>query len=163
MSIAVLLKAFFAPANILSFIGKTFQFVIVHWKEVAVACMLFTIFHQNFMQLELLKWFGVRTIPGITQEYEEKLGVKSEQLAECELGRAELKGEIDALNTQVDKWASVSSQLQTQHDELVAELSEMRKKSEQAVQDILAGPTPESCEAAIKYLKDSAGELKWKK
>lgn len=163
MAPLILLKALFAPANIVKFLGSALEFVVKYWKQILVIGMIVTILHQNFMQFEMLKWAGVRTIPGITQEYEQKLQVATEQLEECEAGRIELKSSIDTLNTQIDKWANVSSQLQTQHDELVLELTKMRKKSEQIVQDILSGPTPESCEAAMKYLRDSAGDLKWKK
>lgn len=148
------LKLLLSPASILGGIKNTVFFVIEHWKEVTVACMLGLILHQNFMQFEMLKWAGIRTVPGVEQE----LSVKNEQLATCKENVATLKGEIKGLNTQVDKWADVSSQLQDQHNQLVAELADMREKSEKAVEDILNDPTPETCKDAIQYLKDAARE-----
>ena len=151
-------KAFFAPAKIMGLIGNVAGFVIKYWKQCLFIGMAATIFHQNFMDKELLKWFGVRTIPGIERE----LVVKEQQLAECEISREALKREIEAVNAQVEKWADVSKQLQNQHDDLVQEIGKMREKSQQAVQDILDGPTPESCEAAIEFLKEAAqGDLRW--
>lgn len=137
---------------------KIIPFVIQNWKPILIGGMAATIFYQNFMDTEWLKWVGVRTIPGIERE----LLVKVEQLEACEESRELLKSEIESVNSQVDKWASVSKKLQSSHDELVKELSEMRQKSQQAVQDILDGETPENCEAAMEYLKDAAqGDLKW--
>lgn len=144
----------------IGWIPKAFAFVIKYWKECLVAGLVATVFYQNFMTTEWLKWVGVRTIPGIERE----LVVKTEQLEACEDSREELKSEIESVNTQIDQWASVSQQLQSQHDELVAEIGEMRRRSEEAVQDILEGPTPETCEAAIDFLKDAAqGDLRWQR
>ena len=150
-------KAIFAPAKIIGLVTSTVKFLIEHWKECLFAGMAFTIFHQNFMEWEMLKWVGVRTIPGIEQE----LVVKQEQLDECELSRANLKGQIDSTNAQVEKWADVSSQLQRQHDKLVEEITDMREKSRKAVEDILSEPTPKTCEAAIQYLRDAKEDLRW--
>lgn len=154
------LKAFFAPAKIIGLLKGSFVFVVKYWKQCLFIGMAGLIFHQNFMEWEVLKWVGIRTLPGIQQE----LVVKDQQLELCEISREALKSEIESVNAQVDKWADVSKQLQNQHDELVAEIGEMRKKSEAAVQDILAGPTPETCEAAIEFLKEAAqGELRWQR
>ena len=57
---------------------------------------------------------------------------------------------------QADKWAEVTGQLQVNPNPLFEEIKKMRENSEQAVADILAGPTPETCEAAIEYLRQSA-------
>lgn len=161
MSFLALLKLIFAPARILEFGGKAFKFIVTYWKQIIVVGMMLTIFYQNFMHVEFLKWVGVRTIPGITQEYQTTLKTKEDQLKTCEEGRAKLTGAINTLNSQVDKWATLSTQLQAQQDKLVVELAKMRKKAEHDVQEILNGPTPKTCDDAIKYLKDAAGELKW--
>lgn len=162
MPFLLLLKAIFAPAKIMGFLTNAAGFVVKYWRQIAVIGMVVAIFHQNFMEWEALKWVGVRTIPGIEQEYKEEINVLTEQLATCEASRTELKQQIESVNSQIDQWANVSGQLQQQHDALVQELTDMKKQSQQAVQDILAGPTPETCEAAIQFLKEAAqGDLKW--
>lgn len=156
----VAFKAFFAPAKLLSTAAAVGGFVIKHWKECLFAGMALTIFYQNFMDTEVLKWVGVRTIPGI----ERQLAVTEAQLTECENSREALKKAIETVNAQVDQWANVSSQLQQSHNALVAELNKMKKDSQKIVDDILKGPTPETCEAAIEFLKEAAqGDLKWRR
>lgn len=153
----------FAPAKIMGMLSGAAGFVLKYWKQIIVLGMAATIFHQNFMEWEALKWVGVRTIPGITQEYQYQIGVLEEQLQECELSRAELKGQIESVNEQIDQWANVSQQQQQQFDDLTKQLEDMRKQSSQEVEAILAGPTPESCAGAIQLLRDSAqGDLKWR-
>lgn len=150
----LLLKGVFAPAKILG--------LLKYWKQILLGGILLTIFYQNFMTLELLKLFGVRTIPGITLEYHKKIDIKEQQLAECEDGRELLKRKIEAVNTEIDKWSKLSSQLQTEHDVLATELAELQRKSQQTVDDILNEPTPETCESAIEFLREAAhAELTW--
>lgn len=157
-----ILSLIFSPDKIFNFILKGFSFVVQHWKEVVAISAISLIFYQNFVSFEFLKWVGIRSIPGIEQEYEKKLDIKEQQLTECEASREVLKQQIDNTNAQIDQWASLSEQLQSQHTDLIEELEGMKKQSEQQVLDILEGPTPESCEAAIQFLRDAVkGDLKW--
>lgn len=158
MAIWLAAKAIFAPAKIISGLKNTAGFVIKYWKQVAIASMLGLIFHQNFMEFELLKWVGIRTIPGIEHDYKEQIEI-------CKKDKAKLEGAIDSLNTQVDQWYTTSQDLQQEHNKLTNELIELKKQSEQQVQDILNEETPKDCQAAIQYLKDAAkgDELKWPK
>ena len=108
----------FPTGKILELLGAA----ATHWKEIAVVLMVITIFHQNFMTTEWLKWVGVRTLPGMQQEHTTEISAIKEQLTECEGSRESLKTAIDSVNQQVDRWANVSKQLQLQHDTLVIEL-----------------------------------------
>lgn len=153
----------FAPAKIISGAKSSIAFVVKYWKQLLIGALVFLVFHQNFMQFEFLKIVGVRTIPGIEQQYKDDIDRLKIDLSDCRQSNERLKGAIESVNTQVDKWANVSSQLQKQHDELVEEITKMRKDTEQTVQNIFDEPTPETCEAAFDYLKDAAKseELRW--
>lgn len=158
--VLTILKLIFAPAKILSAIRSAGQFFIKHWKATLIVVVALFIFHQNFMETELLKWAGIRTVPGL----EHDIAKLQQKLDACEISREVLKNKITDVNNQVDQWANLSHQLQNQHTQLVTKLQDMQKKSDAAVQNILNGPTPETCEAAIEFLKEAAsGDLKWKK
>lgn len=134
------------------------SFIIKYWKECLIGAVAFLIYHQNFMETEFLKWVGIRTVPGLEQDISEL----RQNLTTCELNTVTLKEQIEGTNTQIDQWAHLSHQLQQQHNDLVKEINDMKKKSEQAAKDVLLGPTPETCDAAIEYLKNAAwGDLKW--
>jgi len=72
-----------------------------------------------------------------------------------------LKDAINTTNEQVQQWANKSKELQKSHDELAKELAKMRRSSEERVQDILDGPTPQGCEAAMQYLRNAKEDLGW--
>lgn len=152
----------FSWLGILSSLKNAPGFLLTYWKQLSIIGLVCMVFYQNFMETEWLKWVGIRTISGIEQEYVAKLDVVEDQLLTCESSRETLKEQIALTNEQVQKWADVSEQLQNSQDKLSAELEKMRKESEQAVQDILEGPTPEGCDAAVDFLREAAqGELRW--
>jgi hypothetical protein len=135
------------------------EFVLKYWKQCIVLGMAFVIYNQNFMEWQVLKWFGVQTVPAL----EKQLKLVTEEIDQCQVDKRLLKSQIELVNAQVDKWAEVSGQVQTQHNQLVLELAKLKQETEQTVQQILSEPTPQSCEEAIQYLKDASirGELKW--
>jgi hypothetical protein len=161
-TVFVFLKMALAPAKLAAAGLSATKFIGEHWKELILGSMIVLIIYQNFMTVEVAKWVGIRTIPGITAEYEKKLDNKERKLKECRSLTDRLVDEINFTNAQIDKWADVSIQLQQQHDQLMDELGEMRRQTEQTVLDILEGPVPETCELAIESLRDATkGELKW--
>ena len=161
LPILLVAKAIFSPAKIIGLLSNLVGFCVKYWKQILFIGMAGTIFYQNMMAFEALKWVGLRTIPGVEQEYQERIDVLQQQLHECEMSRQELKGAIEATNAQIDKWSQVSEDLQRQHNNLKGQLREMREKSDKRVQNILKEPVPKGCEAAIQYLRDAREDLKW--
>lgn len=151
------LKALFSLTNIVGSVKKTVAFVIENWRECAIAALIGTVVYQNMFETEWLSWFGLRTIPGLEQE----VSIKNEQLQSCELSRERLKGAIQSTNEQIDKWANLSQDLQQSHSKLAEELDQMEQQRQKATEQILNEPTPKTCEAAIKYLKDGSEDLQW--
>lgn len=150
--------------------GGLLTAIIQNWRVIVFGILVAIIVYQNKMEWEVLSPFGLRTVPGVIQEYEDQLAdakeqvrVAQEQVTECDLSRERLKGAIEATNAQVEKWAALSNKLQLQHDHLSDELIRLNEQSEIQVQMILDGPIPQTCEGAIKLLRDSVvnGDLKW--
>jgi len=146
--------------------------LLKNWKIALFGILIAVIAYQNTVTFELLRPFGVRTIPGLVQDYEEQLSdakdevrVAQEQVIECDMSRERLKGEIAATNAQVEKWAALSHKLQADQGKLSAQLIELKKQGDTQVQLILEGPIPQTCEGAMKLLREAAtkGELKWSK
>lgn len=135
-----------------SFFAPIAEFAVKHWKLTIILVLLAIIYNQNFMTFQAFRIFGIETIPHIKQDLE----LAKQDLATCEQRKQTLETTIITLNAQIDKWASVSGNLQQQHDQLATDILNERIKSEQRVDDILKGPTPESCDAAFDYLRDAA-------
>ncbi len=140
--------------------GGIVSALLKNWKLAIFAILVAAIFYQNYVSFELLKPFGVRTIPGIQQE----LTIVQEQLAACEDGRALLKQEIETTNAQIEKWVTLSEKLQANQAKLTTTLVDLKKKSTAELEIILQGPIPQTCEGAVKLLRDAVtnGELSWK-
>lgn len=147
------IKAFFSFGKIFGLLGKLAGFCLEHWKPLSIILLIL----GNVIQWE---WYWPRKVA----HWQEQHAIVAQQLAECEGSRAELKDEIASVNNQVDQWAAVSQGLQQSHDTLTAELAKLKADSAVTIQDILSAPTPESCEAAIQFLRDAIGEeLKWQR
>lgn len=127
--------------------------VMKHWQKFLVLLLVAIIYNQNFMTLQVFKVFGIETIPHLKQEWQ----LTKEDLDQCKQNKLVLESKIATLNDQIDRWAKVSSALQQKQNNLVAEIARLKAQSNQQVTDVLEGPVPESCEAAIDYLKQSAG------
>lgn len=145
--------------------------LLKNWKAVLFAVLIGIIAYQNTMKLEILSLVGLRTIPGVIQDYDKQVtDLKKElhdtqlQSLEYELANEKLKGAVGALNSQVEKWSALTGKLQEQNTALGQRLSELKHKSDEQVQAILNGPKPKTCEGAIQLLRDAAqGGAKWEK
>ncbi len=118
------------------------------------------------MTLEVLKPVGFRTIPGILQEVEEDkldFAALEQQLQACNIGAEKLKTEVEVTNQQIAKWVEVSKELQEGNAELNKALIDLKAQSTQEVEIILQGPIPQTCEGAMKLLRDAStkGDLSW--
>lgn len=140
--------------------------LLKNWKLAIFGLLLAFIFYQNYVSFELLKPFGFRTIPGMQQDLEEAeriVLVRDQQLEACEEGRTVLKAEIETTNAQIDKWAALTAKLQGEQSQLTTTLANLQEKSKAELEIILSGPIPQTCEGAVKLLREAvtSGELKW--
>ena len=147
-------------------VGGIIQAIFGNWKIVIVGLLIAVVLYQNTVSVEFLKFAGVRTVPGLQQEIQQltdNTKVLKEHLVECNAGRDRLKEEIKTTNAQVQKWASLSNKLKQEQMSLKQQLADSSKKTDVEVNEILKGPIPQTCEGAIKLLRDAAtkGELKW--
>lgn len=144
--------------------GGLVSALLKNWKLAIFAILVGFIFYQNYVSFELLKPFGFRTIPGVLQDSEDQIRVLTAQLAECESSRENLKGAIQATNDQIQKWVDLSSKLQANQTQLSTALVDLKKKSTAELEIILQGPIPQTCEGAVKLLREAVtkGELSWK-
>ena len=148
-------------------VGGGVSFLLSNWKVAIFLILLAIIGYQNYVSFELLKPFGLRTIPGVLQDAEKAqalLDARDQQLAACEAGRETLKTEIAVTNAQIDKWVSLSQKLQADQATLSTALIDLQKKSTAELEIILSGPIPQTCEGAVKLLREAVtkGELSWK-
>lgn len=132
-------------------LSGVFEICLKHWKPISIALLI----AGNVVQWEYY-W------PNKVAKWEDMYNAEHAALVECEASRTELKHSIDLTNKQVDKWADVAKERQQKVDELALELKEMKTTSKKKIEDILAEKTPETCEAAIEYLRQAIEEdLKW--
>jgi hypothetical protein len=150
--------------------GGVVTSLLKNWKVALFGILLAIITYQNTVSFEILRPFGVRTIPGLVQDHEKELAkarrevrIAQEQAIECDLSRERLKGEIAATNAQVEKWVALSNKLRADQGKLSEELLKLKQQGEQEVQIILEGPIPQSCDGAMKLLREAItnGDLKW--
>lgn len=155
----------FIPLGLLAGpVGTVVSGLFSNWKLAVFALLAGFIFYQNFVSFEILKPFGFRTIPGILQDNEDQIHVLSEQLAECEGSRERLKDAVESTNEQIQKWVDLSQKLQADQTRLSSALVDLKTKSTSELEIILQGPIPQTCEGAVKLLKEAVikGELVWK-
>lgn len=128
-------------------------FVLQYWKELLVIGMLATIIYQNTFEK---RWvFFLTTIPYLElklEEYEAAIDT-------IEAANHLLSATIDKRNSQIEEWKAKSIELEKKNAVLAGQLQILRELTNKEVDDILAGPTPQSCEAAIDYLRDSIPDI----
>ena len=143
--------------------GGIVSALLKNWKLALFGALLAFIFYQNYMTFEILKPFGFRTVPGVVQDYEDQVRVLTAQLAECEGSRERLKGAIESQNAQIQKWVDLSKTLQANQAQLSTALVDLKRKSTAELEIILSGPVPQTCEGAVKLLREAVtkGDLAW--
>ena len=144
--------------------------LLSNWKMAIFGVLIAIIAYQNFMSFEILRPFGIRTVAGVLQDLEatekkaeRQISVMAEQLAECEISREGLKDQIEQTNAQINQWVAVSQQLQEEQTRLTQALVDLRRKSTAELEIILQGPIPQTCEGAVKLLREAVtkGDLSW--
>ena len=130
-------------------------FALKYWKEIAVVTMLATIFYQNTFEKRYV--FFINTIPYLELKLEEY----EKAIDKIEAANHTLSAAIDKRNSQIEEWKAKSIELEKKNAVLSGQLELLRQLTDQEVEDILAGPTPQSCDAAIDYLRDAIPDLNY--
>lgn len=150
--------------KVLAGLNAAFKFVVLHWKEVVVACMACLILYQNFSAKAF--FFGLDTVPSLQARLEDKqeeLDQAKKDLDVCVQGNKKLEAAIERQNKQIDMLGDLAKKFDEQFGILGKKIDKMRKDTNQSVNDILNAPPPKTCEDAMKYLHDAAkGGFLWK-
>ena len=144
--------------------GSIVTALLSNWKLAIFGILLAVMGYQNFMSFEILRPFGLRTVPGVLQDVkkaENQAAIVAEQYAECEVGREILKQKIADTNALIQQWSDASAQQQATLDQLGNTLQQLQEQSKAELEIIISGPIPQTCEGAFKLLRESAGELTW--
>ncbi len=143
--------------------GGVVSALLKNWKLAIFGLLIGFIFYQNYISFEVLKPFGFRTIPGVVQDYQDQVRVLTEQLEACESSRESLKVAIETRNEEIERWVNVTKDLQANQAQLSSALVDLKRKSTAELEIILQGPVPQTCEGAVKLLRDAVtkGELSW--
>lgn len=159
MAPLLLLKAIFAPAKMAAGLSMVFKFVVENWKQLAIAGMIGLIFYQNFVEHRFV--FGMNTIPHLQAKVvklENDLEIYQYNFNTCQAGNKRLEEAIKQQNEQIATLGSLTQKFDERFGQLANTLDRMRRDTNQTVQDILNAPTPETCEAAMNYLRQAAEE-----
>jgi len=145
------LKLLFGGIPWKSMIGLALKY----WKELLVVGMLSTIIYQNTFEK---RWvFFITTIPYLELKLEEY----EKAIEKIEEANHLLSATIDKRNSQIEEWKAKSIELEKKNAVLSGQLKLLRELTDAEVDDILAGPTPQSCEAAIDYLRDAIPDINY--
>ncbi len=144
------------PLGLLFNFKSIASFALKHWKELLVVGMLATIIYQNTFEKRYFLW--VNTIPFLELKV-----VELEKAVDIVEKANKLLGDtIDKRNDQIEEWKEKSIELEKKNAALSGQLELLRELTNNEVEEILAGPTPQSCEAAIDYLRDAIPDLNFK-
>ncbi len=134
---------------------KIVPMIIKNWKPIIIVGMGFVIWYQNFNETRFL--FGAETMPSL----EKQLSAALVAVDVCKDGNDTLSKAIDDRNTEVQKWKTISKDLEDNINILQNDLNASRKVTDTQVKTILAGKTPKSCKEAIDYLRNGRKDLQW--
>ena len=135
--------------------GIPWKSILAHWKEILVVGMLATIIYQNTFETRYVLW--VNTIPFL----ELKVVELEKAVDIVEAANHKLSATIDKRNDQIAEWKKTSEVLEKKHAAQAIQLKLLREMTNNDVAQILDGPTPQTCEASIDYLRDGIPELNY--
>ena len=126
-----------------------------YWKEIAIVGIIGLAAYQNFSETRFLLW--IETIPSL----ENRLEQAEANIETCRAGNVALEDSINKRNTEIAQWKEVSEKNAATIAALEGDLASARQATNTTVANVLKDPTPKTCEAAIKYLREGAGDIKW--
>ena len=143
------------PLSLLFNVKAIASFALKHWKELLVVGMLATIIYQNTFEKRYFLW--ANTIPFL----ELKIVELEKAVDIIEKANQTLTDTIVKRNDQIEEWKEKSIELEKKNAKLSGQLLILREMTNTEVDNILAGPTPESCEASIDYLRNGIPDLNY--
>ena len=74
-----------------------------------------------------------------------------------------MKGAIENQNAQIQQWVDLTQKLRADQAQLSTALVDLKRKSTAELEIILQGPVPQTCEGAVKLLREAVikGDLAW--
>lgn len=144
------------------FLSSASDLISKHWKAVVIGTMIGLLAYQNFSSTRFLLWMP--TIPHLKAEVvqrDAKIKTLQGELDTSIKANEKLTTTIIAQNDVIGEWKTISEGLQKKSDEILGELTSMRKESNTATQKILNGQTPKTCEDSIDYLRNMRSQLTW--
>lgn len=129
---------------------------------------IFGFLKQNWQAVVLVllisgSYFYVKSLKDEIQDKNDEISDLKTANAFCENSKATLSKALEEQNKEIKKWANVGKKSKEEFDKLKKELEEKRRMAETEVQRILQEEKPKSCQEAINYLINGAGEITWSK
>lgn len=84
-----------------------------------------------------------------------------ERIAACEHQHTMLLQRVAESNTAIAKWQDASAKQQTRVDQLQQQLAVKATAIANATNQIMAAPSPKTCDAAIQYLIEQGPSHQW--
>lgn len=139
----------------MSNLKRLFAFFIRNWKPILLALMIGTLLYQNFSGTRFV--FGINTIPAL----EQKITKLEADLQACSDGNEAISNAIERRNEEITKWKEISEQLEIGILVMKDDIVKIREDNDKKVKNILNQKAPETCEAAIEYLREGVEDLQW--
>ncbi len=120
-----------------------------------MAIMLAIIVYQNSFEHRVFFWAD--TIPylrNLVHEHEDVIRQEKE-------ANVALETQIKKTNFEIDQWKRVSDDLEEANVALKSDIKELRSVTRLQIRNILNAPTPQSCEAAVDFLRDVIPSLQF--
>ncbi len=134
---------------------KSATFIVENFREILIVSLLCICGYQNLADTRFI--FGSQTIPALEADLKES----QDNLKVCGDGNAKLSTAIDESNERIREYAELSEKLKSSIVVLNTKLAKKRADTNKEVKVILKDPTPETCKAAMDYLRDAQKEIKW--
>lgn len=150
----------FSLSNIRKWVG----WLVANWKQVLAAAIIGLFLYQALSPVQFL--FGLETVPAQKAKVEKlkaELALKEQELATAMAANEGLANAIKEQNDKLTGWSDLSKKLDQSTEALVTEIRQSRRETNNKVDKILKGKTPQTCQEALQYLRDSivSGELRW--
>lgn len=135
-------------SSILGKIGK-------HWREALMAVLIAIVVYQNTFEHRVIFWAD--TIPYLRNALDDTADALDDVVA---LNK-NLADAIDKTNAEIEQARIITAKLEEQKSVLKGQLLNHQEETRTQVQAILNAPTPQSCQAAIGFLRDMIPNLQY--
>lgn len=126
-----------------------------NWQAMVGVLLVAIIFYQNTFEHRVFFWAD--TIPYLRNLTKEQL----DALKDAEAANQLLRDGIEMRNDQIDEWREVSIEQEKEKAKLQQTIDKQKEFTRLAVRNIIAQPTPQTCEASINFLRDHIPDLQY--